>query len=108
MADKIKKCVLTNVVEEELSILERHVRILKKLINQQPMGIIKLSEETGFPQHMVRYSLHVLEKEGLVEPSPRGAVTAENLDDAVTRLLEKLKKINKISGELITELQNSS
>ena len=99
------KCVLTSVVEEELNILKRHVVILKQLMSHQPMGIIKLSELTGYPQHMVRYSLHVLEKEGLIEPSARGAVTADDVTETMERIRKTLKKINKISGELIEKLE---
>ena len=45
------KCLLTNVIETELDIVKRHVEILKTLQKNQPMGIIKLSELTNYPQH---------------------------------------------------------
>jgi len=38
--------------------------MLKIIMDDGPLGIIKLSELTDFPQHKVRYSLRVLEEEG--------------------------------------------
>ena len=45
---KKERCVLTSVIETELDILKRHVHVLKTLEKNQPMGIIKLSELTGY------------------------------------------------------------
>ena len=56
---KKERCVLTSVIETELDILKRHIHVLKTLKEKQPMGIIKLSELTKYPQHMVRYSLRI-------------------------------------------------
>ena len=77
---KKERCVLTGVIETELEILKRHVHVLKVLQKNQPMGIIKLSELTKYPQHMVRYSLRILEQDGLIEPSAHGAVTTEKVE----------------------------
>ena len=95
MEDKIKaKCALTSVIETELDILKRHVNILQKLQKDQPMGIIKLSEITEYPQHMVRYSLRILEQDGLIEPSPQGAVTTDDADKAIELLRNTLDIIS--------------
>src|SRR5512136_1015110 len=100
---KKDKCVLTSVIETELDILKRHVHVLKTLQKNQPMGIIKLSELTKYPQHMVRYSLRILEQDGLIEPSTLGAVTT----DKMQKTMELLKKsINNISNT-IEELQKT-
>lgn len=100
-----KKCTLTNVIENELDILSRHINILKKLKEKEPMGIIKLSELTGYPQHMVRYSLRILEKDGLIEPSPQGAVTTDNIEKTMERLKKSLEQIGKNCNDLVQELQ---
>jgi len=50
------------------------------------MGIAEFSEIAGYPKHKIRYSLQVLEQEGLIEPSTQGAVTTENVDDIIKRL----------------------
>ena len=89
---------------DEINILGRHLEILKMVMKHEPIGIIKLSQLTGLPQHAVRYSLRVLEQEGLVEPSRSGAITTDRvhevlntiestLEDMVTTLKEYKKKI---------------
>ena len=102
---KKDRCVLTSVIETELDILKRHVDVLKTLQKQQPMGIIKLSELTGYPQHMVRYSLRILEQDGLIEPSPQGAVTTEEVQKTMELLKRTLDNISKTAGELKKSLE---
>ena len=101
---KKNRCVLTSVIEAELDILKRHIHVLKTLQEHQPMGIIKLSEITNYPQHMVRYSLRILEQDGLVEPSPQGAVTTDKVGDTKILLKEILNGISKTADKLIKEL----
>jgi predicted transcriptional regulator len=98
---KKDRFVLTNVVESELDIIKRHVLVLKTLQQDEPAGIIKLSELTGHPQHMVRYSLRILEQEGLIEPSPQGAVTTAAVENAIPQLIEKLNTMNTMIDDLI-------
>ena len=102
---KKDRFVLTNVVESELDIIKRHVMVLKTLQGNEPAGIIKLSELTGHPQHMVRYSLRILEQEGLIEPSPQGAVTTDAVAEAVPQLIEKLGTMNTMINDLIKLLK---
>lgn len=101
---KEERCVLTGVIETELEILKRHIHMLKVLQESQPMGIIKLSELTKYPQHMVRYSLRILEQDGLIEPSPHGAVTTDKVAKTTALLKKTLKRIGETSEELIKEL----
>jgi predicted transcriptional regulator len=56
-------------LEDEVEMLERHLEVLTLVIEGEPIGIMKLSNETGYPHHKVRYSLRVLEEETLIEPS---------------------------------------
>ena len=101
MANKKKeRCVLTSVIETELDILKRHVDVLKTLQENQPMGIIKLSELTKYPQHMVRYSLRILEQDGLIEPSPQGAITTDKVSSTMNLLKNTLENISKTATEL--------
>jgi predicted transcriptional regulator len=90
---KKERCVLTSVIETELDILKRHINVLKTLKENQPMGIIKLSELTGYPQHMVRYSLRILEQDGLIEPSPHGAITTDEVGRTIILLKKTLENI---------------
>ena len=102
---KKERCVLTSVIETELDILKRHIHVLKTLQESQPMGIIKLSELTKYPQHMVRYSLRILEQDGLIEPSPQGAVTTGDVEKTMVILKNTLKKIGDTSKDLIKTLE---
>jgi len=102
---KKERCVLTSVIETELDILKRHIHVLKTLQESQPMGIIKLSELTKYPQHMVRYSLRILEQDGLIEPSPQGAVTTGGVEKTMVILKNTLKKIGDTSKDLIKTLE---
>ena len=102
--EKKERIVLTNVIETELDILKRHVLVLQTLKQNEPAGIIKLSELTKNPQHMVRYSLRILEQEGLIEPSPQGAVTTESANKAMPMLKSKLKEMQDTINEIIKEL----
>ena len=102
---KGERCVLTSVIETELDILKRHIHVLKTLQDNQPMGIIKLSELTNYPQHMVRYSLRILEQDGLIEPSPHGAVTTGEVSKTMTMLKKTLKNISDTAEVLIKTLE---
>ena len=101
---KKERCVLTSVIETELDILKRHIDVLKTLQDKQPMGIIKLSELTNYPQHMVRYSLRILEQDGIIEPSSKGAITTEKVPKTFNELKNSLKKISNSVDNLIREL----
>jgi len=84
-------------LEKEVDMLERHLQVLRMVIENEPIGIVKMSNETGYPHHKVRYSLRVLEEENLIEPSSQGAITTddthefvEELDGKVDHIIEKL------------------
>jgi predicted transcriptional regulator len=95
--------ILTEKVSGELEMLERHLLILKQVVENEPIGILKLAEETNIPSHKVRYSLRVLEQEGLIKASAPGAVTTEQtvlfleelegMIEDLSRRSEELKKI---------------
>ena len=95
--------MLTDRVETELELLERHIIILNKVLRKGPIGIIKLSEETGIPNHRVRYSLRVLEQERLIIPSTLGAITTDEantflkrFDAIISGLREKIDYIAQV------------
>jgi predicted transcriptional regulator len=98
------KSSITSVAAKELGLLCRHLDVLKNVQEHGPIGIIKLSQITGQPQHMVRYSLRTLEKDGLILPSRNGAVITDRvhevlgtlestLDDFSTTVLDLKKKL---------------
>jgi len=75
---------LTKQVEKE----ERDLQILEAVIESGPIGIVRLSEETGVPEHKVRYSLRMLEDDELIEPTPNGAIPADGLGERVAEMNE--------------------
>ena len=85
--------MLTEKVRGELEMLGRHLIILKCVVENEPIGILKLAEETKIPSHKVRYSLRVLEHEGLIAASAPGAVTTERTGhflDELDAMIENL------------------
>jgi len=94
------RSVLTSKIESEIDLLERHVAMLKAIMGHEPIGIIRLSELLSVPQHKVRYSLRILEQEGLIQPSPEGAVTTDKLQPFLDHLKETLDSMSKTVKEL--------
>lgn len=80
---------LGNQVEKE----QRDVRILRAVIEHGPIGIVRLSDVTDLPEHKVRYSLRMLEEDELIEPTPDGAVPAEDIDDRIADINEGLDRL---------------
>jgi predicted transcriptional regulator len=98
------KTSITNVAEKELDLLIRHIDILKTVRDHGPIGIIRLSQVTGQPQHMIRYSLRTLEHDGIIKPSAQGAMITDKvhtvlgtlestLDDMITTMTDLKKKL---------------
>lgn len=97
-------------LEKEVDMLERHLQVLKMVIENEPIGIVKMSNETGYPHHKVRYSLRVLEEENLIEPSSQGAITTDHTVEFVDELDEKLdgivEKLRSMRIESAPEAEN--
>ena len=96
-------------LEKEVDMLDRHLDVLRMVSEDEPIGIVKMSNETGYRHHKVRYSLRVLEEENLIEPTNQGATTTDRtsgfvdqLDDKVDRVNDKLDEM-KIEGEIEME-----
>ena len=87
MDEKIKnRSSITGVAEKELDLLSRHLDVLQTVKDHGPIGIIRLSQMTGQPQHMIRYSLRTLEKDGIITPSPHGAVVTDRVHETLGTL----------------------
>ena len=84
---------LVERIEEELDLLARNVDILEKLANSPPIGIIRLSEALRLPIHKTRYSLHLLEREGVIQPSADGAVVTEKAQEFWASLNRSLDRM---------------
>ncbi|NPE31084.1 hypothetical protein HNV12_24635 [Methanococcoides sp. SA1] len=95
--------MLFDQINRELELTERHLLVLKKVIEKGPIGILKLAEETGMPTHKVRYSLRVLEQEHLIKPSSHGATAGDLAEEFIGKfeenlgnILEKITQIRQI------------
>jgi len=99
----VRRSVLTSKIEAEIKLLQRHVAMLKAIMENQPIGIIRLSELLNFPQHKVRYSLRILEQEGLIKPSPEGAVTTDKLEE----FLDYLKGVLDSMSTTVVDLRKT-
>ena len=87
MVEKDKnRSSITNVAEKEIGLLSRHIDVLKTVKDHGPIGIIRLSQMTGQPQHMIRYSLRTLEKDGIIIPSRNGAVVTDRVHETLGTL----------------------
>ncbi len=92
---------LVDRIEGELELLARNVDILEKLAKSPPTGIIRLSEALGLPIHKTRYSLHLLEREGVIQPSADGAVVTDRAREFWSSLAQSLERM----GELVQHLR---
>jgi predicted transcriptional regulator len=92
--------MLTGRVQHELELLKRHVIVLNKVMGSGPIGIMKLSLETGIPDHLVRYSLRVLEQQGLIAPSTQGAVATRSAKEAFVEFRDELARIGAMTEEI--------
>lgn len=102
------RSALTNKIESEIHLLERHVTMLNTIVAHEPIGIIRLSELLGIPQHKVRYSLRILEQEGLILPSPEGAVTTDKVQVFYNELNEILMKMDQTVNVLRSSLDKQA
>lgn len=88
-----RKSILAGKVETEVKLLQRHLTMLRAIVENQPIGIIRLGEMLNYPQHKVRYSMRILEQEGLIKPSADGAVTTDKVDSFLGYLKGMLDEV---------------
>lgn len=81
----------------EVELLERHLSVMRVVARNGPIGIMKLTEELGQPQHRIRYSLRVLEQMEYIKATPVGAV-------ATPRSYEMLENFDADLEDLIRHL----
>jgi predicted transcriptional regulator len=102
---------LVDRISSELDLLARNVDILERLSGNPPMGIIRLSEALHLPIHKVRYSLHLLEREGVIQPSADGAVVTERARefwDSLDHSLDRMSTLIQHLKERATEYKGRS
>ena len=82
---------------------ERDLLVLEAVLRNHPIGIERIAEVTGIDEHKTRYSLRMLEDDGLVEPTPNGAVPAadiashiEGIHQGLDGLIERVEELKRI------------
>ena len=106
MADETKnRSGITSVAEKEVNLLSRHLEVLNTVKEHGPIGIIKLSQMTGQPQHMIRYSLRTLEKDGIIIPSPQGAIVTDKVHETLGTIEETLDDLTTTMQDLKKKLK---
>jgi len=88
--------MLFDQARNELELIDRHTQVLKIVIEQGPIGILKLSEITGMQAHKARYSLRVLEQNGLIKASPQGAIAGDRVDEFLKTVDEKFEELKQL------------
>ena len=91
-------------ISEEFALLERHILILKTVKYNQPIGLIRLSEMTGIPKHKVRYSLKLLEAEGIIRATTEGATVTDSYEEFLKNISEYVKglytKVEEVQSQI--------
>lgn len=75
---------------KEVDVLGRHLHVLKTVVANEPIGIVKTAEKLESPHQKVRYSLRMLEEADLIEPTMQGAVTTDRAESFVETLNDDL------------------
>jgi predicted transcriptional regulator len=99
-----KQHVILEELVEDVDRLARHISIIEALKASQPAGIIKLSQITNLPEHKVRYSLRVLEKNGVIKPSREGAVLSASFTKSHKRIAENVQETSKDISSVLKRL----
>lgn len=96
---------LTENLEKEIELMERTLKIFAIVREKQPIGISKLSSILDVPEHKVRYSLRMLQKEKLIEPSGKGAILTKRYDEFEKDIIELLDDIENTVQKLKKKLE---
>ncbi|MBU7004946.1 MAG: hypothetical protein HXS50_05225 [Theionarchaea archaeon] len=88
-------------LKKEVELVVRHMKVLEVLRVKGPMGIRRISAETGIPKHQVRYSLRILERAGALNPTSRGARLTDEVDDYIAELVVNLERLAAQLNEIV-------
>ncbi|GAA0242191.1 hypothetical protein ACFFQF_20115 [Haladaptatus pallidirubidus] len=84
---------MINSVGQEVDMLERHLHVLQMVVDNEPIGIVKMSNESGHAHHEIRYSLRILEEENLINPTQQGAVSTDQTPSFIENLDEQIDEM---------------
>lgn len=92
-------------IRQDLETVKRHLSIVQTLLKEQPVGIIRISQETKIPEHKIRYSLRVLEREGVISPSREGAILTPEFVENKDQLANEAKELAEEMESMYQELK---
>ena len=85
---------------------ERDLLVLKTVIRYHPIEIAQIAERTGIDEYKTRQSIRMLEDDGLVDPTPDGAVPAdsihtrlEEINAGLDRLADRIEGLSDIFSQ---------
>ncbi|MEM0160955.1 MAG: hypothetical protein QXV94_04585 [Thermoplasmata archaeon] len=91
---------------KETMLIERHIEILNLVHKEGPIGIMKISEILKIPTHKVRYSLRIIEKEGLIAASIDGATVTYKVPEELIKIDKELDNLISIIKEIKIKLKS--
>jgi len=94
-ARKHKTAAVTKIMTKA-ELIDRYISLLAVVVRHSPIGINRLSEKTGMPQHKVRISLRMLQQDGLIEPTNKGAIPSGELSTILPRIKSDLQDCMKV------------
>jgi len=100
------KSSLVRGLKHEGDLMRRHVEMLRLVVKEGPIGIIRLSQRLKMPQHKVRYSLRMLEQDGLVKATPDGAVATDKVASTMAGVQSLLEQMSEEIGDLRESLRS--
>ncbi|NLV08765.1 hypothetical protein GOC74_02295 [Halomicrobium mukohataei] len=89
---------LAEQVEKE----RRDLQILEAVVEHGPIGIASLAEVAEVPEHKVRYSLRMLENDELVQPTPEGAIPADDIEARIAAMNQGIERLRDRTETLKT------
>ncbi|MHB8361820.1 MAG: transcriptional regulator [Thermoplasmataceae archaeon] len=99
--------ILFKEIDESLDTVKRHLSIVQTLLKEQPAGIIKISKLTGLAEHKIRYSLRILERDGIIIPSKEGAMLSPDFIMEKNSIVEESARVLEKCHALNNSIRNS-
>jgi len=76
---------------------QRDLLVLEVVLSSHPIGSARIAEQAGIDEHKTKYSIRMLEDDGLVDPTPDGVVPA---DGVAGRVEEINAGLDQLSGRI--------
>ncbi|WP_266077644.1 hypothetical protein [Haladaptatus caseinilyticus] len=104
-----------DTLHHELALFERALGILTLVREDNPIGIRRLSRESGHEHHETRAALRLLEDEGFIEATPDGAVPTNRagtflarLDDSLSEIAVRIEALSRHTPAESTDCERSA